>query len=202
MPSLTTTHIPAANGQVSHTLEEVKKKFSNVFDGLGKFPGKPYHINFNPEIPPKQVPCRPVPVHQQEELKRQLTEMQQAEVLVPVTQSTPWISSYGYVNIKSEDTKSGKRFHICLNPTNLNKAILHEPFFTCTPNDIYTKAKMLTVINFKKGFWQVEFDEESSYLTTFNTPFGHFRFTCLSFGLTMSGDIFQQIWMPSMVTCL
>ena len=192
MPSLTTTHIPAANGQVPHTLEEVKKKFS-VFDGLGKFPGKPYHINLDPEILPKWVPCRPVPVHQQEEFKRQLTEMQQAGVLVPVTQSTPWISSY--MNVESEDTKGGKKFHICLDLKNLNKAILHEPFFTCTLNDVYaklSKAKTLTVINFKKGFWQVELDEESSYLMAFNTPFGSFRFTCLPFGLTVSGDVFQH----------
>ena len=115
--------------------------------------------------------------------------MQQAGVLVPVTQSTPWISSY--VNVKSEDTKGGKKFCICLDLTNLNKVILHEPFFICTPNDVYTKlskAKMLAVIDFKKGFWQVE----SSYLMTFHTPFGYFRFTDLPFGLTVSGDVFQH----------
>ena len=35
-------------------------------------------------------------------------------------------------------------------------------------------------------------DEESSYLTTFNRPFGRFRFTRLPFGLCISQDIFQQ----------
>ena len=35
-------------------------------------------------------------------------------------------------------------------------------------------------------------DEESSYLTTFNSPFGRFRFTHLPFGLCVSQDIFQQ----------
>ena len=119
--------------------------------------------------------------------------MQQAGLLVPVTQSTQWITSY--VNVESEDTKCGKRFCICLELTNLNKAILHETFFNCIPNDVYTKlskAKMLTVIKFKKGFWQVELDEESSYLMTYNTPFGCFRFICLPFAPTVSGDIFQH----------
>ena len=119
--------------------------------------------------------------------------MQQAGILVPVTQSTPWISSY--VNVKSEVTKGGKKFCICLDLTNLNKAILHEPFFTLNPNDVYaklSKAKMLTVINFKEGFWQVELDEGCSYLMTFNTPFGHIRITHLPFGLPVSGDIFQH----------
>ena len=75
VPLQTTTHIPAANEQVPHTLDEVKKKYADVFDGLGKPPGKPYHINLDPEVCPKQVPCRPVPVHHQEEFKKHLTEM-------------------------------------------------------------------------------------------------------------------------------
>ena len=187
------SHYQPKQSSVPCTLKEVNRKYADVFDGLGRFPGKPYHINLNPEVPPKWVPCRPVPVHHQEEFKKQLTEMQQAGVLVPVNQSTPCISSY--VNVKSEDTKGGKKFCIGLDLRNVNKAILCEPFFTCTPNDVYaklSKAKTLTVIDFKKGFWQVELDEESSYLMTFNTPFGCFRFTCLPLGLIVSGDVFQH----------
>ena len=75
VPLQTTTHIPAANEQLPHTLKEVKKKYSDVFPGLGKFPGEPYHINLKPEVLPKWVPCRPVPVHHQEEFKKQLTKM-------------------------------------------------------------------------------------------------------------------------------
>ena len=35
-------------------------------------------------------------------------------------------------------------------------------------------------------------DKESSYLTTFNTPFGRYCFTCLPFGINVSGDAFQR----------
>ena len=35
-------------------------------------------------------------------------------------------------------------------------------------------------------------DEESSYLTTFNTLFGQYCFTCLPFGISISGDAFQR----------
>ena len=44
----------------------------------------------------------------------------------------------------------------------------------------------------RHGYWSVVLDEESSYLTTFNRPFGRFRFTRLPFGLCVSQDIFQQ----------
>ena len=52
---------------------------------------------------------------------------------------------------------------------------MHEPYITRTPDDVYHKlanAKYITVVDFKKSIWQFLLDEESSHLTTFNTPFG------------------------------
>ena len=42
----------------------------------------------------------------------------------------------------------------------------------------------------RHGYWSVVLDEESPYLTTFNSPFG--RFTRLPFGLCVSQYVFQQ----------
>ena len=35
-------------------------------------------------------------------------------------------------------------------------------------------------------------DEESSYLTTFNTPFGRYRFTVIPFGVVFAQEVFQK----------
>ena len=35
-------------------------------------------------------------------------------------------------------------------------------------------------------------DKASSYLTTFNTETGRYRFTVMPFGITVTGDVFQQ----------
>ena len=70
-----------------------------------------------------------------------------------------------------------------------------EPYITRTPDDVYYKlanAKYITVIDFKKSFWQFLLDEESSYLTTFNTPFGHYCYLRLPFGTNVSGDCHQR----------
>ena len=78
---------------------------------------------------------------------------------------------------------------------------MHEPYITCTPDDVYHKlanAKYITVIDFKKSFWQFLLDEESSYLTTFNTPFGHYRYLRLPFGTNVSGDCHHEALIPSM----
>ena len=43
----------------------------------------------------------------------------------------------------------------------------------------------------KKGYWHQDFDEASSFLTTFNTELGRFRNTVIPFGATVAGDVFQ-----------
>ena len=35
-------------------------------------------------------------------------------------------------------------------------------------------------------------DEASSYLTTFNTELGRYRFTVMPFGITVTGNVFQR----------
>ncbi|GFS95875.1 retrovirus-related Pol polyprotein from transposon 17.6 [Nephila pilipes] len=44
----------------------------------------------------------------------------------------------------------------------------------------------------KNGFWQLPLDEESSYLTTFCTPWGRYRFLVLPFGLNSAPEEFQK----------
>ncbi|XP_063607727.1 uncharacterized protein LOC134782233 [Penaeus indicus] len=44
----------------------------------------------------------------------------------------------------------------------------------------------------KNGYLSVTLDETSSFLTTFNTPFGRYRYLRMTFGLVISQDVFQQ----------
>jgi hypothetical protein len=52
-------------------------------------------------------------------------------------------------------------------------------------------AKTFSIVDAKCGYWNVVLDEESSYLTTFNSPLGRYRFNRMPFGLKMSQDVFQ-----------
>ena len=60
--------------------------------------------------------------------------MIQAGVLAPVHETTPWINSF--VLVESEDKLGILKLCICLDPTNLNKAITREPYHFRTPDDI------------------------------------------------------------------
>ena len=53
-------------------------------------------------------------------------------------------------------------------------------------------ATKFTKLDVQQAFLNVNLDEESSYLTTFNIPSGRFRLLRMPFGLKMSQDIFQK----------
>ena len=53
-------------------------------------------------------------------------------------------------------------------------------------------AKLFSVFDASNGFWQVELDEESGMLTTFNTPFGRYRWKRMPFGINSAPEVWQR----------
>ena len=93
------------------------------------------------------------------------------------------------------ETKTSGDLRVCLDPTELNKAILREYHPIPVVEDIVPDLKgsdLFSKLDLKDGYWHIKLTEESSYLTTFNTPFGKFRYSCLPFGLCVSQDVFQR----------
>ena len=84
---------------------------------------------------------------------------------------------------------------IYLDPKDLNNAIEREHFQIPTVEDVMSQIgakKTFTVIDLKEAYWQVELTEESSYLTTFNTPFGGYRFLPMGFGICSASEVLQK----------
>ena len=128
--------------------EHIMARFPDVFQGVGKFPGEPYKIQLNSKVSPKQTPCRPVPIHLKQAFKAEIDKMLKAGVLKPVHEATPWINSF--VLVKGNDQHGQPKLRICLDPTNLNKAIVREPYHFKTPEDIahlLADATVLTVLD-------------------------------------------------------
>ena len=153
----------------------------------------PYCIHLNQNVTPKQTPCRPIQVHLKEAFQQEINKMLKVRVLNPVHESTPWINSL--VLVKGKDKLCNLKLRICLDPTNLNKAIVREPYHFKTSKNIahlLADACIMPVCDCKKGYWYQEFDEASSFLTTFNTELGRFRHNVMPFGATVAGDGFQH----------
>ena len=63
----------------------------------------------------------------------------------------------------------------CVDPKLLNQALKRNHYPLPTIEDFLpelTNARCFTVLDAENGFWHVSLDEESSYATTFGTPWG------------------------------
>ena len=171
------------------TKEQLFKKFPKVFGpGVGCLKGE-YHIRLDPQCSPVQHAPRKVHVAFRDSLKEKLDQLVEEEILAPVIEPTPWISSMVVV------PKSDGRLRICLDPKDLNQAIQREHYPLPTIEEIATRlygAKVFTVLDVRNGFWHVPLDEESSLLTTFNTPFGRYRWRRMPFGISSAPEVFQR----------
>ena len=171
--------------------EQILSKYPDIFEGIDRFPSVPYHIQVHPNITPKQTPCQLVPIYLKEVFKKEIDKMLQVGIIKPVKEATPWINSFV---LKGKDKSGNLKLCICVDPTNLNKAVVCELYHFKTPEDIaylIANSCVMTVYDCKKGYWHQELDEASSFLTTFNTELGRFRYTVMPFCITMAGDAFQ-----------
>ena len=165
----------------------IKKTFPESFDHVGSLPGI-YTMHLNPSIPPVQHARRKVPIECKEQIEKALQKMEDLQIITPVTETTEWISSITYPR------KPDGTICICLDPKDLNRVIIREHYKAPTLEEISHKLSGATIfskLDAKDGFWSIHLDTPSSYVTTFNTHKGRYRFLCLPSGLKMSQDVFQ-----------
>ena len=103
------------------------------FDGIGRFPGPPYQIQLDPSITPKQTPCHLIYVHLKEAFRQEINKMLKAGVLKPVHEPNPWNNSF--VLVEGKGKVGNLKLRICLDPTNLNKAVIREPYHFKKPRE-------------------------------------------------------------------
>ena len=172
------------------TKNYLSKEYEDVFTGIGCFPGAPYHIETDSEELPVQHARKQVPVQLQQAYMEEVDHLKKWGILSAVhNEYTPWVNST-VVAIKPNGS-----IRLCLDPRNLNKAVKCNPYYVRTIDDVIPKVSgstHLSILDAPGGFWQVNLDEKSSRLCTFNTPWGKYRWTRLLFSRTCSGDVFQE----------
>ncbi|GAB1598786.1 hypothetical protein Ahia01_000155800 [Argonauta hians] len=165
------------------------KEAKDIFnDELGSFKGK-IKLTVNENVTPVVMPSRRVPLALRPKLKVELKRLESLGVITPVNEPTPWVSQ-----IAITQKKSGK-LRVCLDPQELNKALLREHYTLPVLEDSLhelSKSKVFSKADLASGYWHVQLDDSSSMLTTFQTCFGRYRWLRLPFGLSVSSEIFQK----------
>jgi hypothetical protein len=167
--------------------EEIVAEFPDLFEGIGRLEGT-VHFDVGPSVPPVQIPLRRIPLAAKEKVAAELRRLEAADVIALVTTPAKWVSALLVV------AKGSNGVRLCLDPKELNKALIRTPYCMPTIQDILPqlqKVKVMSSVDAKDGFLHCVLDEETSLLTTMETPFGRYRWKRLPYGTSPSPEIFQ-----------
>ena len=183
------------------TQEKVETTYADVFQGLGKFPREPYKLRLKPDAVPAKHRPRKVPVHLQDAFHEEVERLVKIDVSEKVTEPTEWVNSFVIVekvidssNAHSPNHSIKKSTRLCIDPKDLNEALEREPYYSRTIDELismFAGAKVFTIVDMDKGYWQVVLHPESRKLTCMAFDIGRYQFKRLPMGSKVASDIFQ-----------
>ena len=125
------------------------------------------------------------------------------DVLEKVTEPTEWVNSFVIVekvidssNAHSPNHSIKKSIRLCIDPKDLNEALEREPYYSRSIDELismFAGAKVFTIVDMDKGYWQVVLHPESRKLTCMAFDIGRYQFKRLPMGSKVASDIFQRM---------
>ena len=166
-------------------------KYSTLFakdsEDIGRVDGFQYKIQTTG--PP--VVCKPykVPIHYQEEVERQVAELEARGV---ICRSTSEYASPVVVVKKA----GGNELRICCDYSRLNKQVTRDAYPVPALGDVLVKlrsGKIFSHLDVKSAYHNVRLDPETKHKTAFAVGGKLWEWNVLPFGLCTSGSVFQRI---------
>jgi len=153
--------------------------FDDVFFGV---PGRTtlgvHHIELKPDTRP--ISCAPYLLNQEKAqvLKTELDNLLEQGIIEDST--SPWASPIVMV------PKADGSLRLCTYFRKVNSCTVPDLFPLPRVEDLIDRVgrtKFLTKLDMTRGYWQVPLDDPSVPISVFVTPFGHFQWRYMPFGL-------------------
>ena len=151
--------------------------------------GFTHYPRIDPTVPPKAQKFRRIPLALNDEVCAEIKRMEHDGVLERI-ESSPWISNMVFVR------KPTGKLRICCDLSDVNKAIIPDKYPLPTIEELsesFAGASLISKIDLKGAYLQVDLDPEIRYITAMITPIGLFQWKRLPFGLSSAPSCFQSI---------
>jgi hypothetical protein len=170
----------------------VVRDFPNVFpEELPRMPPD-REVEFVIDLLPGTAPISKRPyrmsVEELKELKKQLTELQEAGYIHP--SSSPWGAPVLFVQKKDGSQR------MCVDYRSLNDVTIKNKYPLPRIEDLFDQmrgARVFSKIDLKSGYHQIKIRPSDIPKTAFSTRYGLYDFTVMSFGLTNAPAYFMNL---------
>jgi len=126
------------------------------------------HLEVDKSVRPVQMSSRRLPIGVRDKVRVELKRLKDLGILVPVSEPTEWVSALLAV------ARPDGRVRICVDTKpSLNRALIRATHYMPTIDDILpqlARVRVMSTVDTADGFWHLKLDDESSKLTTMETP--------------------------------
>ena len=126
-------------------------------------------------------------------VKEHLYKMEHLGMITCVDVPMDWVSSITYVQ------KANGKLHLCLDPCGLIEAICHNQHKMPTVEEVcheFAHYHFFTKLDACHGHWSIILNQDSSLLTTFNSPFRRYCFLQLPWSVPKTSS--RKRWIRSL----
>ena len=173
------------------SMQTLLSEFKDIFSDV---PGQTTLIEHNITLQADAKPfhCSPYRLSpdKTEFVKQELVDLKRLGIITDAPPESPWAAPIVVVR------KADGGWRLCTDFRRLNQVTVPDPYPLPRIEDLLDrlgKAKYLTKVDMSKGYHQVPLAREAIPLTGFVTPFGHFCWRYMPFGLRNAPATFSRL---------